>query len=456
MNARGEMGLLERAFMRLVLQFNDPHAAWSVGARYIELMRSQWQERSQLERLQADKLGRLLRRVRATVPHFAGYAPWDDTGTGDLRTRLARLPILTKAQIRRNPAAMLRTGPMPTRCRRSTTGGTTGTPVEVWAGREVRAMITAAYWRGKSWAGIRPWTRGVIVGSFDRGSWYGRIRYRLTNKKSFDVFGKNRQQKQAVAAQIKRFAPRYLENFVSSILELGEACAAAGVRVERILTTGEMLYEHQRQELERLYGARVSDYYGCNEVCSLAYECTAGRKHVTDEHVILEVVDEAGRPVWDRPGRILLTDLDNELSPFIRYEVGDVGVLTREPCPCGRQLTVLQAIEGRTQDALVNEAGDRLSTVFISGRFKGMKALNCIQLVQRSPREVELLYEGPPGAGEAEIREIIAEIQRRLGTGLAVIPRRVAQVTYTQRGKRRLIIGLNAAAVGMSPQEAAP
>ncbi len=437
----------------MLLPLNDPHASVSVGVRYWQLVRSQWYTARQLDALQDKKLERLFRQIRSEVPYCEGFPSWRYQDGVDVRARLAALPILSKERVRANSPALRRAGKLPMFCRRSRTGGTTGTPVEVWSDRKLRAMITAAYWRGKSWLDIRPWTRGAIVGSFDRGSWYGRIRFRMTNKKSFDVFGKNMPQKLAVARQLRRFAPCYLENFVSSILELGPLCQAEGVRVDKILTTGEMLYPHQRQMLEELYGAKVADYYGCNEVCSLAYECEAGRKHVTDEHVIIEVVDDAGQPIWDQPGRILLTDLDNTLTPFVRYEVGDLGVLTREPCPCGRKLTVLRSIEGRTQDALVNASGDRLSTVFISGRFKGMKALNCIQLVQRSLQEVDLLHEGAPGEGEAELQEIIAEIQSRLGMDMVVIPRRVDQVTYTQRGKRRLIIGLNSGASG-APQDA--
>jgi phenylacetate-CoA ligase len=241
---------------------------------------------------------------------------------------------------------------------------------------------------------------------------------------------------------LHRINPTYLEGFVSDTMALGEACFAAGVRIDRVLTTGEMLYEHQRRELERLFGADVSDYYGCNEVGAMAFECEAGTKHITDEHVILEVVDANGHPVWDKPGRILLTDLDNFLTPLIRYEVGDVGVITREPCPCGRGLTVLKEIEGRTQDAVRNARGDKLSTLFFAGRFKDSRIIHRIQIVQRSLSEIEVLCEGPAGGAADGLDAIVDEIRHRLGPKVTVTKTQVKRVIYTKRGKRRLIIGL--------------
>ena len=98
------MNIFERMIMRLALPFNDPQASLSVGTRYEELMRSQWFDVAQLEQLQERKLGRLLQRVRATVPFYAAFEPWAAAPGAGLRDRLASLPILTKEKIRQRPA----------------------------------------------------------------------------------------------------------------------------------------------------------------------------------------------------------------------------------------------------------------------------------------------------------------------------------------------------------------
>jgi phenylacetate-CoA ligase len=436
------MRTLDGIAMSLCLPLNDPRAGLSPGRVYRELEKTQWLDRPALQALQESKLERLLAYAREAVPFYREYPPWPGAGRGGVRDRLAGYPILTKDAIRANPAKMHPTAGLPRVFTRATTGGTTGEPIEIWYGRRRRAMVLAATWRGLSWVGIRPWTRGVNVQSFGRGSWYGRLRMRLANKWLYDPFGKDSREKDKIAREILRLRPAYLEGFVSDTLALGQACAAAGVKIERVVTTGEMLYEHQRRELERLYGAKVSDYYGCNEVGAMAFECEMGRRHISDEHVVLEVVDEHGLPVWGTPGRILLTDLDNFLTPLVRYEVGDVGVLDPTPCPCGRGLTVLKGIEGRTQDAIRNVKGDRLSTLFFAGRFKDLRAIHRIQLVQRTLTQIDLLFAGPLAGAEDELSAVTDEIRGRLGRDMQVTPKQVDQLLYTSRGKCRLIIAL--------------
>lgn len=430
--------------MNFMLSLNDPRAGLEVGRLYAELAHTQWYDTSALERLQQAKLVRLLSQAKARVPYFRDYEAWQNVEEGTLRDRLATYPVLTKAAIRACPEKMHPATGLPRGCTRATTGGTTGEPIEIWYGAWRRAMVAAAYWRGKSWVGIRPWTRGVNLQSFGRGSWYGRLRMRFTNKWVIDAFGQTPAEAERSAGELLRLRPKYLEGFVSEMLALGEACFRAGVKIPRVLTCGEMLYEHQRREIERLYGAKVSDYYGCNEVGSLAFECDMGSKHITDEHVIVEVVDASGMPIWEKPGRILLTDLDNDLTPLIRYEVGDVGMLTRSLCPCGRKLTLLKELEGRTQDAIRNEAGDRLSALFFASRFRDLHAIVRIQLIQRTLTEIDLVYEGSSLEVGAELRAITDEIRDRLGPQMVVTPRQVEQLTYTSRGKCRLVIGLGA------------
>jgi phenylacetate-CoA ligase len=440
------MSAIDNLLMNVFLPLNDPHAGLEVGRLYAELHRSEWHDLAALERLQQTKLRGLLGRARASVPFYRDYDPWQNVAKGTLLDRLATYPILTKEAIRACPAKMHVITGLPRSCARATTGGTTGEPIEIWYSPSRRAIVDAATWRGKSWAGIRPWTRGVNVQSVGRGSWYGRLRMRLTNKRVLDLSGQSAVERARSAAKLARFRPAYLEGYVSDTVALGEACFKAGVKIACVLTCGEKLYDHQRREIERLYGAKVLDYYGCNEVGAMAFECEMGRKHVTDEHVIVEVVDETGQPVWEKPGRILLTDLDNALTPLVRYDVGDVGALTRELCPCGRRLTVLKELEGRTQDAIRNATGARLSTVFLAGRFRDLKAIHRIQLIQRTLTAIDLLHEGSSPGVEEELRAVVGEIRDRLGPQMAVTPRRVDQLFHTRVGKRRLIISLDEAA----------
>jgi phenylacetate-coenzyme A ligase PaaK-like adenylate-forming protein len=60
---------------------------------------------------------------------------------------------------------------------------------------------------------------------------------------------------------------------------------------------------------------------------------------VADDHVVVEVVDQAGAPVepGTRGDRVLLTVLGSRTVPLIRYELDDAAAMTSAPCPCGRR-----------------------------------------------------------------------------------------------------------------------
>ncbi len=406
------------------------------------LTKSQWTDRTNIEYIQQQKLAEVLNYARFNVPYYHSYSGWTECPPNELHNRLQQYPILSKDEIRSNPSAMHSIVDSQSCMSKSSTGGTTGQPIEIWRSRYHLAIAAAAYWRGLSWLGIMPWFRNVSIRTVSKSSWYGHLRLTLARTMVIDAFGKQHSDLLPASRRIQRFRPKYVTGYVSDILAIGKACHETGISVDTVLTTGEMLYPHQREEIKRLYGAKVSSYYGCNEVGAMAFECDHGQMHVTDEHVIMEVVNDDGIPVWDEPGRILLTDLDNHLTPFIRYDVGDIGVLTRNSCPCGRNLTVLQEIDGRTQDALVNEFGARLSTLFFAAQFKHLKAIHRMQLVQNSLDHIDLLYEGKSADTDSELNAVINEIRRRLGSQMQVQPRRVETLVYTRRGKYQLVIPL--------------
>ena len=268
---------------------------------------------------------------------------------------------------------------------------------------------------------------------------------RLLNKWVVPAFRPGAAERSRAQALIRRVRPAVVEGYVTDLLSLAEGQDFSSAQVRAVLTTGEMLYPDQKEILSAAFSAPVFSYYGCNEISSLAYECERGAKHVVDEHVIMEAVDEAGQAVWDRPGRLLVTDLDNRAMPLIRYELGDVGTLSRGRCGCGRSLLVLQALEGRRQDALRNEAGDRLGATFFAGRFRDLRHLGRFQLVQEDARSVEILHEGEGAPAAAEAKEVAEEIRRRLGDEMQIRIRRVDQIPLTARGKRLLIRGMTGA-----------
>lgn len=420
-------------------------ACWSL-LLFRRLLASERYGRIDLERLQRGKLERLLRTAGTRVPYWhaakeRGGCPLADK---TVRQTLAGWPVLTKARVRERPQEFL-APQYPAWARRwQTTGGSTGEPLRVAKSLASIAMAEAALLRGRLWVGVQPGDRVVQVKGFDRASWAGRLRARLMNLEIIDAYDFEAGGAQRGIDIIRRFHPKYITGYPTSLLRLVDAMSSDVLSVPIVFSTGEMLYPEQRERLRRSFGAAVYDYYGSSEVSSIAFECERGVKHIVEEHLVVETLDERGEPVWEEPGRLVLTDLDNLAMPLIRYEVGDVGVLSREPCACGRSSLILKTVEGRAQDALRSRDGRSLPAIFFADRFSRLRSITAYQVVQTDWEAVTVRYVATQQPGlEKELDEIRETITRHLGERARVQTEACAAIPLTARGKTRLVVGMN-------------
>ncbi len=80
--------------------------------------------------------------------------------------------------------------------------------------------------------------------------------------------------------------------------------------------------------------------------------CDRGGTHISEDQLIVEPVDLAGRPVspGERSAKVYLTNLYNPVLPLIRYEITDEITVLPEPCPCGSAHRRIADVQGRLDD----------------------------------------------------------------------------------------------------------
>lgn len=131
--------------------------------------------------------------------------------------------------------------------------------------------------------------------------------------------------------------------------------------------TGEMLFDSVREQIEKVFGCRVANQYGCYEANSIAYECPNGNLHCMED-VYVEILDDNGMETAENEdGNIVITTLENHAMPFVRYKTGDRGMINRTcKCSCGNQNPVLRLTSGRISDYAIREDGSRINSyVFV-------------------------------------------------------------------------------------------
>jgi len=151
------------------------------------------------------------------------------------------------------------------------------------------------------------------------------------------------------------FRPDFMNVYPSTAGLLADEQMAGRLRLtlSGLTTNSEPLTSGMRDRLEQAFGVRPTDFYATTEGV-WGHDCPEGSMHLFDDMCIVETVDDDFRPVPDGEmgSRLLITNLFNRVLPLIRFEVTDLVAIEPEPCPCGRTLTRVRSLEGRTEDVL--------------------------------------------------------------------------------------------------------
>ncbi len=158
-----------------------------------------------------------------------------------------------------------------------------------------------------------------------------------------------------VIAAVADARPTHLVGYASVIGRVARAALAGELEIHprRISTNSEPLSEDDREAIRTAWSAPIHNLWGSTEIGVQAVSCgQGGGLHICEDEVVLERVDESGRPVSsDQPAaRTLATGLANWAFPLIRYDLGDDVSLLPAGCTCGCSFTRVADIEGRRDD----------------------------------------------------------------------------------------------------------
>src|SRR5262249_34977194 len=111
-----------------------------------------------------------------------------------------------------------------------------------------------------------------------------------------------------------------------------------------------------RKRIQKAFGAKTFDHVGMTEMGAYGFKCEIqSGLHINEDEFIAEMIDpitlvEIGDGL---KGELLLTNLGRVGMPLIRYRTGDLGVISREPCACGRRgARLVGGVLGRADDMI--------------------------------------------------------------------------------------------------------
>jgi phenylacetate-CoA ligase len=164
--------------------------------------------------------------------------------------------------------------------------------------------------------------------------------------------------------------------------------------------------------------------------------------HVNNDHLVVELVDSAGRGVTNEPGDVVVTDLHNLAMPLVRYRNGDKATTMRGACSCGRGLPLLQSVDGRILDMIVTPDGRLVPGEFFVTAMLGNTAVKRFQAVQVDSDIVEMRVVPNGALPQSEHQRITASLRQVVGNAMRINLREVDSIDEPASGKRRVTVSL--------------
>jgi phenylacetate-CoA ligase len=445
---------MSRTFIYLLLQ---RLIGSKVGDYYEEFFRLERMTPAAFQSWQQERLAGILQHAVREIPYYAARVPYLSG------LSLSDFPVLSKDDILGNFQEL-----MTPEVRRQyqghkkrdwgyswllvKTGGSTGTPTTVIHDREFRdrgraGRLYSQYLCGFSFGTpyFRLWGSMGDINQM-RDSLSQRLTSMLAGQTLLNAFRMSDADIEKYLETINASSITHMMAYVDAAYQIANYALKRGKRVKRlesIMACAGTVTDDVRQTLSQVFQAKVHNKYGSRECADMACECEAGGLHIYGNNTFLEVVDDQGNPLAEgQRGRILVTLLSNYSFPLIRYEIGDEGALSGRQCACGRPFPLLDRLEGRKVEFLMDNDGGYVSPIYIRHLIGVVHNPGCIhrfQLIQTSVTEYDLKLEVEPDTLPSFLKEVSGKIERDLkavlGSHSRIDIRAVQEIPVTDSGK---------------------
>ena len=277
-----------------------------------------------------------------------------------------------------------------------------------------------------------------------KGYYKERVKDALSNRFRFSVFDLSDAAFENLLNKFSSTSFDYINGYTSAIVQFAKFLERKNIVLNSIcpslkacVVTSEMLFDDDKTLMETQFGVPVINEYGASELDLIAFQNPKGEWQINSETLFVEILDKNDNVVpLGEEGRVVITSLYNKAHPFIRYDIGDIGMLSKQSTT---KKPVLETLIGRTNDIAILPSGKRaagLTFYYITKSIiedDGNVKEFVIEQVKKDT--FKIIYVSSKKLSEEKKLIISNEMERYLEKGLQIIFERQNQLQRSKSGK---------------------
>lgn len=369
-----------------------------------------------------------------------GFTTWDE------------LPILTKSDLQAPLKERLSNGYTLKSVYVNKTSGSTGNPFYFAKDKFSHALTWSIIQNRFNWHGLyeKKQARFYGIPSETIPRIKERVKDFFANRYRFNVFDLSDEAFEKWLEKFKNTKFVYLNGYTTVLVAFANYLDSKNIVLKNIcpslktcVVTSEMCFEEDKTAMNAAFGIPVVNEYGASELDLIAFQNTKNQWIINTESLFIEIVDNNNTPLpYGKSGRIIVTSLYNKAHPFIKYELGDLGVLKK----IDSKTILLEKLEGRREDMIRLPSGKiapGLSFYYVTKSvMKDTGAIKELKVLQTVLNTFEIHYTSDNELSKKQINNVKKALSEYLEPELNISFHKFDQLKRSKSGKLKQFTSL--------------
>lgn len=277
-----------------------------------------------------------------------------------------------------------------------------------------------------------------------KGYYKERFKDFLGNRYRFSIFDLSDHTLKKYLKKFKNKKFDYINGYTSPVVQFAKYLHKEGIVLKQqcpslnaCIVTSEMLFEDDKKLMEDQFGVPVINEYGASELDLIAFQNPKDEWQINSETLYVEILDDRNNVLpYGEEGRIVITSLYNKAHPFIRYDIGDSGILSKNSTP---KTPILEKLIGRTNDIAILPSGKKaagLTFYYITKTIIEDDGLVKEFVIEQLTKEhFKIIYVSEEILSSKKMTAIKSEMETYLEAGLEITFERKLVLDRSNRGK---------------------